>query len=78
MMPILPFIEDHPQNIQQIVSRTGESGASYIIPAFGVSLRAGSRDYFFQKLDQHFPGIRKNISTILVMTINAVLRAGMN
>lgn len=59
MMPILPFIEDHPQNIQQIVSRTGDSGGSYIIPAFGVSLRAGSRDYFFQKLDQHFPGIKE-------------------
>jgi DNA repair photolyase len=59
MMPILPFLEDDPENIRQIVRSAAESGASYIIPAFGVSLRPGSRDYYYQKLDQSFPGIKE-------------------
>jgi DNA repair photolyase len=59
MMPVLPFVEDKPENIQQIVRQAGNSGASYIIPAFGVTLRQGSREYFYQKLDLHFPGIKE-------------------
>jgi DNA repair photolyase len=59
MMPILPFLEDDPGNIRQIVKKTAASGASYIIPAFGITLREGSRDYFYQKLDLHFPGIKE-------------------
>ena len=58
MMPVLPFLEDDPENIRQIVCRAADSGASYIIPAFGVSLRPGSRDYFYSKLDEHFPGFK--------------------
>lgn len=59
MMPVLPFIEDTPENIRGIVQQAGENGASYIIPAFGVSLRPGSRDYYYKKLDIHFPGIKE-------------------
>ncbi len=59
MMPLLPFLEDNEENIRQIVTRAEESGASYIIPAFGVTLRPGSRDYYYQKLDQRFPGLKE-------------------
>jgi DNA repair photolyase len=59
MMPILPFLEDNEENIIQIVTQAKEAGASYIIPAFGMSLRAGSRDYYYKKLDQLFPGVRR-------------------
>jgi DNA repair photolyase len=59
MMPILPFIEDTQENITQIVTLAKESGASYIIPSFGVTLRDRQRDYYYAKLDQHFPGLRK-------------------
>jgi DNA repair photolyase len=58
MMPILPYLEDNPENIQRIVHLAAEAGASYIIPAFGMTLRPGSRDYYYQKLDQHFPGLK--------------------
>ena len=57
MMPILPFIEDTEENITQIVSRAHENGASYILPAFGMTLREGSREYYYEKLDRLFPGI---------------------
>lgn len=59
MMPILPFIEDNEENITQIVRLAHEHGASYIIPAFGMTLRTGSRDYYYDKLDLLFPGIRQ-------------------
>jgi DNA repair photolyase len=59
MMPILPFLEDDPENIQQIVRAAGDNGASYIIPAFGMTLRPGSREYYYKKLDQHFPGVKE-------------------
>jgi DNA repair photolyase len=58
MMPILPFIEDTPENITQIVTLAQAAGAEYILPWFGMSLRAGSRDYYYQKLDRLFPGIK--------------------
>jgi len=59
MMPILPFLEDSEQDILQIISRAQNSGATYIIPSFGVSLRPGSREYYYHKLDQLFPGIKE-------------------
>lgn len=34
------------------------SGASYVLPMFGVTLREGSRDFFYSALDKHFPGIK--------------------
>ncbi len=58
MMPILPFIEDDLENIRRIIRQAGDSGASYIIPSFGISLRPGSRDFFYNKLDISFPGIK--------------------
>ena len=51
MMPILPFIEDSEENIAEIVRQAHESGASYIIPAFGMTLRDRQRAYYYDKLD---------------------------
>jgi DNA repair photolyase len=59
MQPILPFIEDTEENIIRLVDLAHENGASYILPWFGMSLREGSRDYYFRKLDQLFPGLKE-------------------
>jgi DNA repair photolyase len=59
MMPILPFLEDHEENITDIIRQAREAGAAYIIPSFGMSLRTGSREYYYEKLEQHFPGVRR-------------------
>ncbi len=58
MMPVLPFIEDTEENITRIVQMAVQAGAKYIIPAFAVTLRDRQRDYFYQKLDEQFPGVR--------------------
>ena len=58
LMPVVPFIEDNVENIRQIVTRACEAGASYIIPSFGMSLRDRQRDFYYDKLDKLFPGLR--------------------
>ena len=59
LMPVLPFIEDTEENIVAIVDKAYESGAKFIYPAMGVTLRANQREYFYDKLDIHFTGIKE-------------------
>lgn len=58
LMPVLPFLEDSEENIEGIVRRAHESGASYIIAATGMTLRDRQRDYYYAQLDRLFPGLR--------------------
>ena len=58
MMPLLPFINDTPENVRNLVRQAGDAGASYILPMFGMTLRKGSREYFYATLDREFPGLR--------------------
>lgn len=59
MMPVLPFIEDTPENVTDIVRKAAEAGARFIYPAFGVTLRQNQRDWFYLKLDALFPGVKQ-------------------
>jgi DNA repair photolyase len=59
MMPVLPFIEDTEENITNIVHKAKENGAKFIYPAIGMTLRAGNREHYYEKLDNHFPGIKE-------------------
>lgn len=59
MMPILPFLEDQPENIQAIVAQTAAHGGTFIIPWFGMSLRDRQRAYYYEQLDRRFPGLRE-------------------
>lgn len=63
MMPILPFIEDTAENIEGILKRAHESGARFVYPAFGVTLRQNQRDWFYKKLDEQFPGVKQKYIT---------------
>jgi DNA repair photolyase len=58
MMPILPFLEDSPENITAIVEQTAAHGGSFILPWFGMSMRDRQRDYYYEQLDRLFPGLR--------------------
>lgn len=59
LMPILPFIEDNAENISAIIEQAHKAGTKYIIPAFGMTMRNRQREYFYQKLDEHFPGLKE-------------------
>jgi DNA repair photolyase len=59
LMPVLPFIEDNIENIRGIIDLARENGARFIFAAFGVTLRQNQRDWYYQKLDEHFPLVKE-------------------
>lgn len=58
LMPLLPFINDTAENITAIVKATAEAGGKFVHFWPGVTLRQNQRDYFYDRIDQHFPGLR--------------------
>lgn len=56
--PMLPFINDNEENIRNVVRMSAEAGAKFIHTYFGVTLRQNQRDYYYDKLDEHFPGLK--------------------
>ena len=59
LAPILPFINDSEENLRSIVEQCASAGVKGIICfGFGLTLREGNREYFYNALDQHFPGLR--------------------
>jgi len=59
LMPILPFINDTEDNIIRLVELAAESNASYIIASMRMTIREGQREYFYDKLDKEFPGMKE-------------------
>jgi DNA repair photolyase len=62
-MPVLPFIADNIVSVTNMVNTAREAKAKYIIPWFGVSLREGSREYFYAqlaKIDENLVGKYKS------------------
>lgn len=60
LTPILPFINDTEENLYGILNYCIEAGVHGIICfGMGVTLREGSREYFYKKLDEHFPGLKQ-------------------
>lgn len=57
--PVLPFITDTEENVVEMVKLAHLHGAKFIHCYFGVTLRDRQRDYYFQKLDEHFPGLKE-------------------
>ena len=55
LMPVLPFLEDTEENIGEIVEKATRSGAKFIYPAFGMTLRNNQREWYYRKLEELFP-----------------------
>lgn len=55
--PWLPFITDTEDNVKAMVKKTYEAGAKFIFTMGGVTLRENQRDYYYEKLDELFPGL---------------------
>ncbi len=59
--PLLPFINDTKENVEVIIDYCARSGVKAILCfGMGLTLREGSRDYFYKALDRHFPGLKEN------------------
>lgn len=59
MMPVLPFIEDNEKNIMEIIEKAKYYGVSHIVAFFGMTLRDRQREYYYSKIDEWFPGLRR-------------------
>lgn len=60
LCPILPFINDTEENIRGILDYCVRAKVKVIINFdMGVTLRDGNREYFYKKLDEHFPGLKE-------------------
>ena len=60
LCPILPFINDSLENLKGILDICKRAKVKGIICfGMGMTLREGNREYFYQKLDEHFPGLKQ-------------------
>ena len=58
--PILPFLNDTRENITGILESCMEAGVRGILCFnMGLTLREGNREYFYARLDRHFPGLKE-------------------
>ena len=58
--PILPFINDTEENLRGILDYCIKAKVKGIVCfAIGTTMREGSRDYFYSKLDEHFPWVKQ-------------------
>lgn len=60
LCPILPYINDTEDNIRSILDCCIDTNVKGIwCHGMGLTLREGNREYFYQKLDEHFPGMKE-------------------
>lgn len=60
LSPFLPLINDTEENIRGLMDYCVEAGVYGIICfGIGVTLREGDREYFYENLDEKFPGLKQ-------------------
>lgn len=60
LCPILPFINDTRENIEGILESCKNAGVKGVLCFnMGLTLREGNREYFYNRLDKHFPGLKE-------------------
>ncbi len=55
LMPVLPFITDNWQRIKEVIVKASQSGAKYVYPMFGMTLRDRQRDHYYAFLATYYP-----------------------
>lgn len=61
--PILPFITDNENDIKELVKLAYEHQAKFIHTYMGMTLRENQRDYYYEKLDEYYPGLKEKYIT---------------
>jgi DNA repair photolyase len=60
LTPILPFINDTPENVEAILKECVRVGVKGVMDfGMGMTLREGDREYYYAALDRHFPGMKE-------------------
>jgi DNA repair photolyase len=60
LSPVLPFINDTRENLTGLLNYCIEAKVYGIICfEMGLTLREGDREYYYENLDKHFPGLKE-------------------
>ncbi len=60
LTPLLPYINDTVENLAPILDECVRVGVKGIISfGMGLTLREGDREYYYEALDKHFPGLKQ-------------------
>ena len=60
LCPTLPFINDTEENLRGVLDYCVRAKVRGIVFfSFGTTMREGSRDYFYRRLDESFPGMKQ-------------------
>ena len=60
LCPVIPFLNDTPENICFLVESCAAAGVKGIIQfGMGLTLRDGNREYFYAQLDKRYPGLKE-------------------
>lgn len=57
--PVLPFITDSKKNIESLLKMAKNAGANYVLMWPGMTQRQGQREWYYDQLDKHFPGLKE-------------------
>lgn len=57
MDPVIPYITDTKENVQEMVKKAKNYGANYIYLSTQVTMADVQRDYFLHEAEKHYPGI---------------------
>ena len=64
LCPLLPFINDTEENLLGILNLCLDAGVKGILCfGMGMTLREGNREFFYEALDRHFPGLKEKYSS---------------
>jgi DNA repair photolyase len=64
LSPILPFVNDTEENLRGLLDYCTRAKVRAILCfGFGMTLREGNREYYYRKLDEHFPGLKEHYMT---------------
>ena len=64
MTPVLPFLTDTEENIRMMVEQSCDSDAKFIYTKMGMNLRTNQRSYYYQKLDELYPGLSTDYEAV--------------
>lgn len=73
MAPVLPFITDKEEDIKRLVRLAYENNAKFIYTYMAVTLRENQRDYYYEKLDLNFKGIKQKYMQCYGMRYNCMV-----
>lgn len=57
--PLLPYLNDTEDNLRTIIKKTADAGGRFVVCFFGMTLRTGNREYYFNALQHEFPVVRE-------------------